>query len=71
MAFPLIVDNAYGAPFPNIIFTEVKPVWNENTILTMSLSKLGLPGTRTAFMVGPPNIVRSLSAIKLRREPGK
>ena len=23
---PLIIDNAYGAPFPNIIFTEATPV---------------------------------------------
>ena len=22
---PLIIDNAYGAPFPNILFTDVKP----------------------------------------------
>ena len=25
---PLIIDNAYGTPFPNIIFTEAKPFWN-------------------------------------------
>ena len=30
---PLIIDNAYGTPFPNIIFTDAKPLWNENTIL--------------------------------------
>jgi valine--pyruvate aminotransferase len=35
---PLIVDNAYGAPFPNIIFEEVKPDWNDNAIFCMSLS---------------------------------
>ncbi|NKB41761.1 MAG: aminotransferase class I/II-fold pyridoxal phosphate-dependent enzyme, partial [Ilumatobacter sp.] len=49
---PLIIDNAYGLPFPNIIFQEVRPVWTPNTIVTMSLSKLGLPGTRTAFVAG-------------------
>ncbi len=59
---PLIVDNAYGAPFPNILFEEVTPNWNENTILTMSLSKLGLPGTRTAFLAGPPAVVDAVSA---------
>ena len=31
---PLIIDNAYGAPFPNIIFTEAIPVWNDNIIDT-------------------------------------
>ena len=48
---PLIIDNAYGAPFPNIIFTEATPVWNEDTILTLSLSKIGLPGTRTGIVI--------------------
>lgn len=37
---PLIIDNAYGTPFPNIIFTETQPFWNENTIVCLSLSKL-------------------------------
>lgn len=59
---PLIIDNAYGAPFPNIIFESVTPMWNEHTVLTMSLSKLGLPGTRTAFLAGPPAIVNAVSA---------
>ena len=45
---PLIIDNAYGAPWPNAIFTDATPIWNENIILTLSLSKIGLPGTRTA-----------------------
>ena len=25
---PLIIDNAYGTPFPNIIFTQARPIWN-------------------------------------------
>lgn len=63
---PLIIDNAYGAPFPNIIFTEVTPVWNDNIILTLSLSKIGLPGTRTGIVVAREEIaagVASMSAI--------
>ncbi len=58
---PLIIDNAYGAPFPNIIFGEATPVWGEDLIVTMSLSKLGLPGTRTGIVVAHPEIVRALS----------
>ena len=58
---PLIIDNAYGLPFPNIIFQEVRPVWTPNTIVTMSLSKLGLPGTRTAFVAGPPELIQAMS----------
>lgn len=63
---PLILDNAYGAPFPGIIFTDAKPFWEPHVILTYSLSKLGLPGTRTGIVIGPPEIVRavrSMSAI--------
>lgn len=63
---PLIIDNAYGAPFPNIIFTEATPVWNENIVLTLSLSKIGLPGTRTGIVIAREEIataVASMSAI--------
>lgn len=60
---PLIIDNAYGAPFPNVIFTEATPVWNENIILTLSLSKIGLPGTRTGIVVAREQVIRSLSAM--------
>lgn len=63
---PLIIDNAYGAPFPNIFFADANPIWNDNTILTMSLSKIGLPGTRTGIVVAPEPIaaaVASMSAI--------
>ena len=29
---PLIIDNAYGTPFPNIIFSEARPVWDLSLI---------------------------------------
>ncbi len=60
---PLIIDNAYGAPFPKIIFTDASPHWDEHVILTLSLSKLGLPGTRTGIVVGPANIISALSSM--------
>ena len=60
---PLIIDNAYGAPFPNIIFGDVTPPWGENIILTYSLSKLGLPGTRTGIVIGPPQVTQAISSI--------
>ena len=31
---PFIIDNAYGTPFPNILFTDAEPLWDENVILT-------------------------------------
>jgi valine--pyruvate aminotransferase len=58
---PLIIDNAYGAPFPNIIFTEATPVWDEHIILTLSLSKIGLPGTRTGIVVAHPKIAGAVA----------
>lgn len=60
---PLILDNAYGAPFPNVIFTDAQPFWAPHTILTMSLSKLGLPGTRTAIVVAPEQVTSAMAAM--------
>ncbi len=60
---PLIIDNAYGAPFPGVIFTEATPFWNPHTILTLSLSKLGLPGARTAVVVAPEKIATALASM--------
>jgi valine--pyruvate aminotransferase len=60
---PLIIDNAYGAPFPNIIFTEAKPLWNENIILCMSLSKLGLPAARTGIVIANEEVIAMVSHV--------
>jgi valine--pyruvate aminotransferase len=58
---PLIIDNAYGMPFPNIIFTEAKAIWNEHTIFCMSLSKLGLPALRTGIVIASEEIITMVS----------
>lgn len=58
---PLIIDNAYGVPFPNIIFEEIEPFWNDNTILCMSLSKLGLPGVRCGIVIASETITQALT----------
>ncbi|WP_299788198.1 valine--pyruvate transaminase [uncultured Shewanella sp.] len=58
---PLIIDNAYGTPFPNIIFEEVTPFWNSNTILCMSLSKLGLPGVRCGIVIANEETTQALT----------
>ena len=58
---PLIIDNAYGTPFPNIIYEDVRPVWDENTIVCMSLSKLGLPSLRTGIVIAQEEIIRIVS----------
>jgi len=63
---PLMIDNAYGLPFPGVVFRKATPVWDENIILTLSLSKLGLPGTRTGIVVARESVIseiRSMTAI--------
>lgn len=60
---PLILDNAYGAPFPSVIFTDAKPYWAPHVIMTLSLSKLGLPGTRTAVVIGSPQIASAITSM--------
>ncbi|ART80520.1 valine--pyruvate transaminase [Oceanisphaera avium] len=60
---PLLIDNAYGMPFPNIIFSDVNPFWNDNTILCMSLSKLGLPGVRCGIVVAKPELIKAMTNI--------
>ncbi|MGO3755519.1 MULTISPECIES: valine--pyruvate transaminase [Psychrobacter] len=60
---PLIIDNAYGMPFPNIIYSDVQLSWDENTILCFSLSKIGLPGVRTGVIVAAPEVIAAVSAI--------
>jgi valine--pyruvate aminotransferase len=59
---PLIVDAAYGRPFPGIEFTESTAIWNENVVLCLSLSKLGLPGVRTGIVVANEDIVAAITA---------
>lgn len=60
---PLIVDNAYGAPFPNITAGNIRPSWNENTVMCMSLSKIGLPAVRTGIVIARPEIIRKVGAM--------
>ncbi len=60
---PLIIDNAYGAPFPGILFAPATPFWKPHVILTYSLSKIGLPGSRTGIVVAPPEIARALASM--------
>ena len=63
---PLFVDNAYGEPYPGAVFEPIAPVWNRNMVMTFSLSKLGLPGTRTGIVLADEQIIsriRSMTCI--------
>lgn len=60
---PFIVDNAYGLPFPNIIFSDEDPTWEPHMIMCMSLSKLGLPGLRTGIIIANEAITRKIGSM--------
>ena len=58
---PLIIDSAYGTPFPNIIYSDAQPVWDENIVLCLSLSKFGLPSLRTGIVIAREEIIRVIT----------
>ncbi len=60
---PLIVDNAYGMPFPNIIYSDTTLIFDNNIILCFSLSKVGLPGVRTGIVVASPQVIKAVCAM--------
>lgn len=60
---PLIIDNAYGMPFPHIVFSDAQPLWDEQIILCLSLSKLGLPGVRTGIIVASEEIIQAIAGM--------
>jgi valine--pyruvate aminotransferase len=60
---PLIIDNAYGEPFPGAVFESIRPMWDPGIILTFSLSKLGLPGVRTGIVVADAEIIRRIASM--------
>jgi valine--pyruvate aminotransferase len=60
---PLIIDSAYGLPFPCMVYTDARPIWNKNTIVCLSLSKLGLPAIRTGIVVADEKVVKALGSM--------
>jgi valine--pyruvate aminotransferase len=60
---PFLLDSAYGMPFPRMVFTEATPYWDDNVVLSLSLSKLGLPGVRTGIVVAHRDVVSALGGM--------
>ena len=60
---PLIIDGAYGLPFPGLIYTPASPFWFDNTIVCLSLSKFGLPGARTGIVVANEETIKNIAGI--------
>lgn len=57
---PLLLDNAYGHPFPGVIHTDFRPAWQPGMVFSISLSKVGLPGLRTSVVVADAPLVKAL-----------
>ena len=60
---PLIIDSAYGLPFPGMVYSDAQPIWNENIIVCLSLSKLGLPAVRTGIIVATQEVIGAVSGM--------
>jgi valine--pyruvate aminotransferase len=59
---PLIIDAAYGAPFPGIEFGAPEAYWSDNVILMLSLSKLGLPGLRSGLLIAREETIEAFAS---------
>lgn len=59
---PLVIDAAYGLPFPGLQFEDHAAFWNDNVILCLSLSKLGLPGARTGIVIAQESVIEAITA---------
>lgn len=57
---PLLLDNAYGEPFPCIGESSLPPVWHDNVINCFTLSKAGLAGERIGFAIGHERYIAPL-----------
>ncbi len=69
---PLLIDHAYGAPFPNAVYVPTQNIWKPHHIHIYSLSKLGLPGSRTSIIVAAPDIIhlmRNMTAVTSLANP--
>ena len=60
---PLIIDSAYGQPFPEILFKDVSLPFSKGAIYCFSLSKLGLAGLRTGIVVAEKPIIDAIKSI--------
>jgi len=57
---PMLLDNAYGEPFPCITDSSLAPVWHDNVINCFTLSKTGLAGERIGFAIGHEKYITPL-----------
>jgi valine--pyruvate aminotransferase len=61
---PVLVDSAYAPPFPALNFTPMTPLFGENILHCMSLSKAGLPGERIGIAIGDEQLIQVLECFQ-------
>jgi valine--pyruvate aminotransferase len=61
---PVMIDSAYAPPFPALNFTEMTPVFGDNILHCMSLSKAGLPGERIGIAIGNEKFIGVLEGFQ-------
>ena len=61
---PVLIDSAYGPPFPALNFTEMRPIFGGNIVHCMSLSKAGLPGERIGIAIGDERMIQVLECFQ-------
>lgn len=61
---PVFVDSAYAAPYPALNFTDMTPLFGDNIVHCLSLSKAGLPGERVGVAIGSTQTIQVLEAFQ-------
>ncbi len=61
---PVLIDSAYAPPFPALNFTDMTPVFGDNILHCMSLSKVGLPGERIGVAIGDAQLIQVLQSFQ-------
>lgn len=59
---PILIDLAYGNPFPNLIGNGKPIFYREGRTLSLSFSKIGLPGVRFGIVVSNEDTIETLSS---------
>lgn len=61
---PVLIDSAYAPPFPALNFTDLTPLFGDNIIHCLSLSKAGLPGERIGIAIGDESLIQILESFQ-------
>ena len=61
---PVFIDSAYAPPFPALNFAPMTPMFGNNLVHCLSLSKAGLPGERIGIAIGDPEIIAALESFQ-------